>query len=180
MWLKFSLENRRTVWKRSCHSSTCLLFANISQIVCSQLLVSQICVHSDFAEASEQRLKRIRTSHEIIENVCEFLFCNYSNLVPPTRPGSHMKRAATEKHKELKCRRSLCSWHKFYLWFLLQLRVYNPVAGCSPFLHSMMPKVIIIPKNLQKTKGKEMSPGWTWKIPPALQSIHVQARRECK
>lgn len=137
--------------------------------------VSDLCVHSDFAEASEQHLKRIRTSHEITENVCECLFCNYSNLVPPTRPGSQMKGAAAEKHKELKCCRSLCSWHKFYLWFLLQLCVYNPVARCSPFLHSMMPKVIIISKNLQKTKGKEMSSACTWKIPPALQSIHVQS-----
>lgn len=117
--------------------------------------ISDLCVHSDFAEASEQHSKRIRTSHEIIENVCECLFCNYSNLVPPTRPGSQMKGAATEKHKELKCCKSLCSWHKFYLWFLLQLCVYNPVARCSPFLHSMMPKVIIISKNLQKTKERK-------------------------
>lgn len=159
--------------------SAFMFLSNISQFVCFQLLLTQTCGHSDFAEASEN-LKRIRTSHEFIENVSECFVYHYSSLVLPTRPGSQMKGAATEKHKELKFCRSLCSWHKFYLWFLLQLRVYTPVARCSPFLHGMMPKVIIISKNLQKTKGKQMSPVWTWKIFPASQSIHVQARRECK
>lgn len=141
---------------------------------------SDLCVHSDLAEAPEQHLKRIRCLHEIMESVWECFFYNYSFLVPQNRPGSQTKGPATEKRIELKYCRSLCSWHKFYLWFLLQLRVYTPVARCRPFLHGVMPEVIIISKNLNNTKGKEMSPVWTWKITPASQSIHVQACRECK
>lgn len=139
---------------------------------------SDLCVHSDLAEASEQHLKRISCPHEIMEGIWECLFWVY--LVPQTRPGSQMKGPATEKHIELKCCRSLWSWHKFYLWFLLQLRVYTPVAGCSPFLHAVMPEVIIISKNLHKGKRKGNVTTWTRKIAPALQSIHMQACGECK
>lgn len=111
---------------------------------------------------------------------CLYLFYNRSYLLPRTRPGSQMKGTETEKQIKLKRCGSLCSWQKFYLWFLRQLCVYTPVDRCSPFFHSVMPEVIIISENLNETKVKEMSPVCTWKIPPASHSIRVQACTECK
>lgn len=53
------------------------------------------------------------------------------------------------------CFNELCeNWQQSYLWFFLQSDVHPPVARQSSLLHSMMPEVIIISKNLNKHKGK--------------------------
>lgn len=55
------------------------------------------------------------------------------------------------------CFSELCeSWQQSYLWFLLQSDVYPLVVRQSSFLHSMMPEVIIISKNLQDHKEKAL------------------------
>lgn len=110
---------------------------------------------------------------ELFESVYSTISSNPNPNLTLTRPARQMKGPATAK-----CCRFLCSWHRFYLRFLLQLRVYTPVARCSPFLHGVMPEVIIISQNLHKTKGKKMSSVWTWKIPPA--SEHTCANMQGK
>lgn len=47
------------------------------------------------------------------------------------------------------------SWRQPYLWFFLQSDVHPTVARQSSLLHSMMPEVIIISKNLHKHKGRD-------------------------
>lgn len=178
MWLKIRLEGGGTACKRSCPSYSCqlLYLYQIYHILCvsSCWWLRPMCSLWP-CWSCRAALKKNQMS---TRNYGKCFFYNYSYLVPQNRPGSQTK--ATEKCIVLKYCRSLCGWHKLYLWFLLQLRVYTPVARCRPFLHGVMPEVIIISKNLNKTKGKEMSPVWTWKITPASQSIHVQACRECK
>lgn len=51
---------------------------------------SDLCIHSDLAEDSEQHLKRIRCPHEIMESVWEYFFHNY-RYYSCLRPGQAVR-----------------------------------------------------------------------------------------